>query len=176
MFQQDNQVPLEKSISHLPPHLGVMEIHLCIPHPFKSLFLIYTAVQQWAGRWGDWTPLPSVPPPQIVPGCIWWHSHLTGIAFQSVPSDWTWCFLPVCGNGALIPSSQGYFHLNDLFHLTGVSVHYPHTFPFTLPAKDVALHVTFSAVNPVFDTFQSATLLPRIITERSRLRFTPISL
>lgn len=120
---------------------------------------------------GNWTPLPSVLPPQIVPGCIWWHSHLTGIAFQSVPSDWTWCFLPVCGNGALIPSSQGYFHLSDLFHLTGVSVHYPHTFPFTLPAKDVALHVTFSAVNPVFDTFQSATLLPRIIMDFPCLDF-----
>lgn len=46
---------------------------------------------------------PFMPAPSVVPGCIWWHSHLTGLAFQSVPFDWTWCFLPVCGNGALIP-------------------------------------------------------------------------
>lgn len=45
--------------------------------------------------------------------------------------------------------------------------------PFTLPAKNVALHVTFSAVNPVFDAFQSATLLPRIITELFWFRFPP---
>lgn len=129
MFQQGNQAPLEKSIPHCLPHLGVMGMHcVCyaLPNPCSGSILLSNSGLRNGG-----TGIISLPYhlPQIVPGCIWWHSHLTGIAFQSVPSDWTWSFLPVCGNGALIPSSQGYFHLSDLFHLTWVSVHYPHTFP-----------------------------------------------
>lgn len=140
--------------------------------PVPELYWCPVTVGLRGGRGGgDWTPLPSCGLPQVVPGCIWWHSHLTGITFQSVPSDWTWCFLPVCGNGALSPSSQGYFHLSDLFHLPGVSGHYPPTFPLTLPAWALSLHVALSTVTPVSDTFQSAAWLPRIITELSQLRF-----
>lgn len=89
--------------------------------PYRFLLSNCVDVQPRTEEWGQ-DSYAFVPAPQIVLQCIRWHSHLTGIAFQSVPYDWILCFLPICGNGALFPSSQAYFHLNDLFislgHLT----------------------------------------------------------
>lgn len=114
-------------------------------------------VQLWTEEWGQ-DSYDFVPAPQIVLQCIWWHSHLTGITFQSVPYDWILCFLPICGNGALFPSSQAYFHLDDLSHLPGAPHHYPVT-PSSLPAKDAGLYITLSAVAGAFDAFLSETVL-----------------
>lgn len=107
-------------------------MHVCKLGPYKSL-LFNVLMSTPALRGGARAPIPSASPtpPPVVRQCIWWHSHLTGIAFQSVPSDWALGFLPDCGNGALFPSSQGYFHLNDLFHLPGAPHHYP---PYFLSA------------------------------------------
>lgn len=34
----------------------------------------------------------------------------------SVPFVWILCFLPVCSNTSLAPSSPGYYYCSDLFH------------------------------------------------------------
>lgn len=113
------------SLSHFPilhPHSRFTKMHVCKLWPYKPLLFSCIDVQPWTEGWGQGS---FVPAPQIIPQCIRWHSHLNGIAFQSVPSDWILCFLPVCGNGTLFPSSQGYFRLDDLFHLPGVPRHHP---------------------------------------------------
>lgn len=118
------------SLSHTPtphPHLEYTKMHLCKLWPYESLLFNCVDVRPWTEGWGQ-VSYSFLPAPQIVPQCIRWHSHMTGIAFQSVPSDCILCFLPVCGNGALFPSFQGYFHLDDLFHLPRAPHHYPHPF------------------------------------------------
>lgn len=55
-------------------------------------------------------PIPSSSAVHLVAFYTWLESHFS--LFHLIGH---WVFLPACGNGALLPSSQGYFHLNDLF-------------------------------------------------------------
>lgn len=111
------------TLSYSHPHLGVTKLRLCKLWPYEFLLLNCVDVQLWTERWG-WDSYSFMPAPQIVP------MHLVAFTLDwnriSVGSVW-WmlCFLPVCGNGALFPSSQGYFHLNDLFYLPGAPHYYP---------------------------------------------------